>query len=562
MKKLFKKNLLPFFATIIFIIVGLYLILKLLTYQYTEQKDYRLEDGWDISVNGIIYQNKSLSDMQFNNIKEGDTVTFRNKIPDEIVGNQAMIFNTYLSSVDVHLEGRTIYQYASNNDKTEPIIGSGCHLVIIPENSSGKTIQINVTAKQDNAFTNMEDIIFVPASTAYCYYINQRVFGILISIFLLVLGIVLSFTSAFSLINNSKNFNMIYIGLFSFFMGLWSMNNIKILQIFNINLGASTSSEYFSLFAATIPIICLFGEIRKDDSKIVKIGIKMIAGVFFLFLVVTTFLHFAGIVHYSQVLTMFHLMVAATIVFMFVTGFKKHKKKSVSETSMSLGFFILCLSFAADIIRFNVQKYLMPNNDKLYESLIPLGTLIFIILLMYSYINSTLEMLHENAQQDILSYMAYHDGLSDIFNRAKSDKDFAELEQSTEDYALINLDLNGLKAINDNLGHESGDKLLRTFAQVLKESFQSIGSYYRMGGDEFLVIVRKEHFDEISDCIKHMKSLEAEKSKEMNFPVDSSYGIAYRNEAPEDTVAKVYSLADQRMYQMKQETKKKTGSTR
>lgn len=556
MKKVLSRNMLPFIAASILIIVGLFSILKLLSYNYPKQSAIKLTDGWDVNVNGKIYHDVRLSDLEFKNLKKGDVVSFRNKIPEDVVENQTMIFNTYLSSVSVVMDGQTLYEYSTKPSEENDIVGSGCHFVIIPSYSSGKTIQINVKAKQDNAFTNMENFIFVPAATAYCYYVDQKIFGVFISIFLLVFGIVLSFTSAFSLISDTKNIRLLYIGLFSFFMGLWSMNNIKILQIFNIDLGASTTSEYLSLFAAPIPIICLVGIIRKDDSKMMQLAIKAIASIFLLFIFITTFLHFGRIVHYSQVLTLFHMMVAITILFMLITSIKRGKKKSVSETTMSLGFFILFLSFAADMVRFNVQKYIMPNNEHLYESFIPLGTLIFIILLLYSYISSTLDMLHAKAEQAILSHMAYFDGLCDIYNRAKCDVDFTELNQSSEDYALINIDLNGLKAINDHLGHEYGDKLLRTYAQILKEAFSLTGSYYRMGGDEFLVIVHEKNFDAIPDCIEHMKVLEATKSKELNFCIESSYGIAYRSEVPEGTTAKVYSLADQKMYQMKQASKK------
>lgn len=557
MKKKTTKNIIPFCVTIIFIITGLFLMYQLLTYNYSKQSAYKMTGGWDIMVNGEIHRNVSLSDMEFHNIKKGQSVSFKHDIPETILENETLLFQTYLSSVSVSLDERTIYNYATKIEDADNIIGSGCHFVVIPPNSARKPLIINVTAKEDNAFTNMEDIIIVPTSDASSYYINQRIFAIFISIFLLVLGIVLSFISAVALINNSSNLALTYIGVFSFLMGLWSMNNSKLLQIFNIDLGASTTSEYFSLFAATIPIILLFGEIRKGDSKFVQIGIKIISGIFALFLVVTTILHFTRVTHFSQVLGMFHAMVALTIVFMLVTKIKKTKKKNVSERAMSFGFFILCLSFAADLVRFNVHKYLMPNNTSLIESFVPIGTFLFIIFLLYSYANSILEMMHEKTQQAVLSHIAYHDNLCKIYNRAQCDKDFEELEQTNGEYALVNLDLNGLKAINDQLGHTSGDLLLRSFAEILEESFCSVGTCYRMGGDEFLVIVKKEHLDGISGCIEQMKRLEQEKSKELEFTIEASYGIAYRSDVPEGTTAKVYSLADQRMYEMKQASKKK-----
>lgn len=52
---------------------------------------------------------------------------------------------------------------------------------------------------------------------------------------------------------------------------------------------------------------------------------------------------------------------------------------------------------------------------------------------------------------------------------------------------VVYLDVNGLKEINDNLGHDSGDELLKACAKIIQNSFE-IGSYYRIGGDEFVII--------------------------------------------------------------------------
>lgn len=281
-----------------------------------------------------------------------------------------------------------------------------------------------------------------------------------------------------------------------------------------------------------------------------------IAIAFSIFLIVTSILHFTMIVHYSQVLTYFHLMVALTIVFMFISGLITKKKRSESEFSMKLGFYILCLSFIGDILRFNVQKYLFPNNDNLYESFIPLGTLIFIILLLYSYITSTLEIIQERTEKEILSHLAYHDGLCSIYNRAKFDQDFEAICNSDDEFTLVNMDLNGLKKINDSLGHTAGDKLLKTFSEILEEAFNSIGTCYRMGGDEFYVIVPKKNVDKISISLDALEMLCKERSSEQKFEISTSYGLASRSEAPNDNLGKIITLADERMYKMKVESKR------
>lgn len=545
------KNLKIFAITMAFLLLGFYAFFRILTYKYESPVNYQFIENWDISVNGKTYHNVSLNEFEFSNLKKGDVVSLSNTIPKQVTGNQTMLINTYLSSVNVILGDDSIYQYAMKRDEADDIIGSGCHFIIIPRNSSGKKIHINLIAREDNAFTNMETIIFVPTTCAYSYYAHKKASTIFVSFFLVILGIILSFVGAISLISNSNNFQLTYIGLFSFFMGVWSMCNVKVLQIFNINLSSCASVEYFSLFAATIPLVMLLSTVRTKDTLWSRLVIRSIALVFTIFLFVTSILHFTKKVHYSQVLSLFHMLVAISLVVFAIVSIRNHRKKTVAEISMSLGFIVLCLSFAADLIRFNVQKYLMPNNPKLYDSFIPIGTLLFIILLLYSFCQSTLTFIHDKAEQELLSYIAYHDDLCKIYNRAKCDKEFERLDNSQENYALVNLDLNGLKTINDSLGHAAGDKLLVSFAAILTKAFENIGTCYRMGGDEFIVIVPESGIAFIPTCLERMEILEKEYSKEIAFTIEASYGIAKRTEVPEHTAAKVNSLADSRMYEMK-----------
>lgn len=545
------KNFKVFAITLALLLLGFFSFLKILTYKYVSPSSVELIDNWDVTVNGTTYHNVSLSEFEVSNLKQGDVVSLSNTIPKRVVGNQTLMFNTYLSSVNVILDDVSIYQYSMKRDEADDIIGSGCHFVIIPRNSSGKTFHINLTARENNAFTNMETITFVPTTHAYSYYTHKKASTIFISFFLVILGIILSIVGAITLLSNPRNFQLTYIGLFSFFMGIWSMCNVKVLQIFNINLSSCASVEYLSLFAATIPLVLLLSTVRKDDSPKSRLAIRGIALVFTIFVVTTSILHFTKIVHYSQVLSLFHGLVALSLVVYAIVSIRNRRKKTTAEMAISLGFWVLCLSFAADLIRFNVQKYLMPNNPKLYDSFIPIGTLLFIILLLYSFSQSTLAMIHDKAEQELLSYIAYHDDLCKIYNRAMCDKEFERLDNSDENYSLVNLDLNGLKTINDSMGHAAGDKLLVSFAEILTKAFENIGTCYRMGGDEFIVIVPEANALFIPTCIERMEILEKEGSKELDYPIEASYGIASRNEVPEHTAAKVNSLADSRMYEMK-----------
>ena len=89
---------------------------------------------------------------------------------------------------------------------------------------------------------------------------------------------------------------------------------------------------------------------------------------------------------------------------------------------------------------------------------------------------------------------ARHDALTGLFNRAELFRQLEEsLEQGVKDDTVVGvlfLDLDGFKAINDTLGHEAGDELLRVVANRLRATIRSTDVVARLGGDEFVVVCR------------------------------------------------------------------------
>jgi diguanylate cyclase (GGDEF)-like protein/PAS domain S-box-containing protein len=95
---------------------------------------------------------------------------------------------------------------------------------------------------------------------------------------------------------------------------------------------------------------------------------------------------------------------------------------------------------------------------------------------------------HQYAEQ--LRYLSMHDALTGLFNRAFFDEELSRLERGRRfPVTIFMIDLDGLKGVNDHLGHTSGDDLLRRAAAVLIASFRAEDVVARTGGDEFAVLV-------------------------------------------------------------------------
>lgn len=513
---------------------------------------YRYDDGWEITIGGDEYHDVSLSEFSFKAVARGTEIVMRNTIPKEVADGSTMRLLMYLSTVEARLDGEVIYQYGQEDYRQGRLVGSGYHFITLPNDCDGAEIEIIITAAEPAAITNIPVIEVVPSDNVYTNFADTRMIGMFISFFLFMLGAVLTVVSIFAICFNRAYFRLLLISTFSFLMGIWSMCNNKLLQIFSTDLATNTFVEYLALYLAPIPFVVLIWHMRKDElTRWRRMLCLFVCGLVSSFALIALVLQLLNIVHFSVTLTYFHAIGVVSLICMFIVGTQKLKKTDASNRILISGIIVMSTAIALDLVRFNVQKYLIPEKELLSNSLIPIGTLVFIILLLVSYLIYLYEMVMSKAEKETLTKMAYHDALSGLFNRAKCDEEFKRLDSASGDYAIISFDLNGLKSTNDQLGHAMGDLLLQAFGEILKEAFGDFGKVFRMGGDEFLVIVEGSGLARIDRGVEKMLELEQLRSVAYPFTIDTSYGIARRSECSEKRCEKVLQTADKRMYEMK-----------
>lgn len=99
-----------------------------------------------------------------------------------------------------------------------------------------------------------------------------------------------------------------------------------------------------------------------------------------------------------------------------------------------------------------------------------------------------------------IEHLAYHDSLTGLPNRAYLEKSAAymlqQARQENSKVAVLFIDLNGFKFVNDSMGHQAGDKLLRMIAARLKESVRDQDLLARVGGDEFVIVLQGSNLQE------------------------------------------------------------------
>jgi diguanylate cyclase (GGDEF)-like protein len=227
---------------------------------------------------------------------------------------------------------------------------------------------------------------------------------------------------------------------------------------------------------------------------------------------------------------------------------------STGKLAIVTGFTIwsLCLFFHPWIVTHRNYADIASHVWNMQKSLISIGMI--------------LVMLEEQVSSN--EWLALHDELTGLPNRRL----FAErlttaierADRMSSRLALMILDLNGFKVINDTMGHQAGDQVLREVSGHLRKSVRTSDTLARLGGDEFIIVATDLGSD--TNVEQFVRSIQSALDAPIlidgqAMTVSASLGMAVYPDDAEDSI-KLLRVADQRMYALKHrpELSPKTGS--
>ena len=175
-----------------------------------------------------------------------------------------------------------------------------------------------------------------------------------------------------------------------------------------------------------------------------------------------------------------------------------------------------------------------------------------------NYIAVLMDVTPKKTYQQHLEDIAYLDPLTHLPNRSlltdRLQKAMAQTERNDRQLAIVFMDLDGFKAINDQYGHSIGDRLLVTVADHLQMLLREDDTVARLGGDEFVVVVMGlTGYQECNALANRLLSAVAQPVliDDHLFRVTASLGVTYYPQVDEITADQLLRQADQAMYQAK-----------
>jgi diguanylate cyclase (GGDEF)-like protein len=155
------------------------------------------------------------------------------------------------------------------------------------------------------------------------------------------------------------------------------------------------------------------------------------------------------------------------------------------------------------------------------------------------------------AARGVLHALALTDPLTGLLNRRGLEEEAARmLAKGAAELSIVYLDLDGFKAVNDQLGHAEGDRALQTTASILLETFRAADAVGRIGGDEFVIVVAPG-----SDALVAARRLELHldtwRHADDRDTLRAAIGVGHVTSATLDGFWEAVDAADRRMYRQK-----------
>lgn len=173
-----------------------------------------------------------------------------------------------------------------------------------------------------------------------------------------------------------------------------------------------------------------------------------------------------------------------------------------------------------------------------------------LILLMFTVILRYISLSgHEDARRIAdLTYRKETDLGTHVYNKNKYEEMIGEYYPQVDRLAAIFWDVNNLKCVNDKYGHAAGDVLIQTLSSVLYELSTDRRKVYRVGGDEFVMIIENPVETEIQSMIASVNAALQEKDGQGEIPISSAVGWA---EGFGADIREIVNAADAKMYENK-----------
>lgn len=479
----------------------------------------------------------------------------------ELESDVSLIYRSKDVYTCVLADGEMIYEtsvYDSGLYNRSP--GNLWNILTISPEASFKCLELQIFMVYDTSAITVDSLLLGDKAEIILGLFADNIFGIMVSALLILVGIVLIVIDLLPSYGRArKNHSLLWVGIFALLTGIWSLIETNVLQFCVKDMRILQLIDNMLMIADNMPLLMYLD----SEYQIFKHRSMRILGYFnagYILLCVAVQCSGIGDLHYMLKGAILTMMVTDLVLFIWVVRMlirlKKDNKLILSCVLQILGIFSLWFLGIFE----SVRSLHMDRMDR--AGLVRVGMLLLCLFFAVSSQIEAFKIVEQGLKYDLIRKLAYSDGLTGLGNRTAYLEQLEAYEHSEKELmqlGIVYLDVNNLKTVNDQQGHEFGDELIRIAASIIADSFGHYGKAYRVGGDEFCVLMTgadvKENYEKGHAVFRQLID-EANQAKWYTFKVQVAHGFAVCNEFTSDKIEEAIAVADSEMYENKMELKK------
>lgn len=479
-------------------------------------------------------------------VEAGETLSISRRLQD-INDGEALGFRTAYTSVRVCIEGEEIYSFGWDEEMTlgdSP--GSVWNVVELEEEYNGKILTIDYLCAYDKYSGMVNDIFIGKTGEIYTLIINESLPTLFGSGVSLIIGLLMMLVYFIGL-RKLKIKQLLFISVYLILNGMWGFVESGFMQFI------TGEAYFFQTLGFIINALIPLGAVMALHSlELVQKHFKIVFGTVFSSVLLVIGLQLFDIFDFVHTVGIVHISILLSCGIIFSNNYREYSEKKNRDFMLIFAaFLVLFISAIIDMFRY----YVFASTE--HGTFFRYGSVVFTLILGIWAMEQALSAHKKTVERETYVSMAYTDNLTGILNRRAFDEDLRNIEMDRVEAVIVMMDLNNLKKINDNYGHQAGDDAIKSIANNIKIFRDKYGELcYRTGGDEFCVICKKMTINDIIAVCEDINEQLNSSNVVDGVKLSMAYGYKIYDPGKRDTIEQVVSQADKQMYEKKEKMKK------
>lgn len=481
------------------------------------------------------------------NFETEDTVILKTSLPENLRYDDSLGFYSLHQNIHIYCDDTLIYEFSRNLENTAfgSTPGHSYNILKNLYEYRGKELLIYINSPYGMNHEKLPTF-YIGSSTEILENSAISSFAtISTGVIIFIFGLLSIFIwRLFKKYIAKDDLTLYYAGWFSIVLAIWTINEQPIISYYFDNSILTAYISFISLMLMPITLTLFFKELCRHRRNYVW---NIILAINYLNLFGTIIIQLLNIKSFKECLsfnqTVFIISLFIVFTYSAIVTFKRKK-----DVEGKLNFIYVLFLYVAYFVY--VHSFYSHKITNLYYGNI--CVILYIVSIMTLYLKRSTRIMLKSTQTEFFEGLAFTDSLTGLYSRTAYDKTMETIDVKTASYIIVIFDLNNLKYFNDTYGHNLGDKYIKDSADLITQAFSSLGKVYRIGGDEFCVIMKDKGIFEYETATHHLDTLIYNYNKVSEIlKINIAYGYAHFDKSIDRNILETRNRADAMMYQKK-----------